>query len=195
MMMQLTLSRNPAREISTTIKTNVKNVYPQSSRAKPFRFGDRFITNLTKISLKFSIADLIPSQKYWYLHHNLAIFLLIFIMLSLFWHALTCSSPLTCNTRRDGRANVQALPSSRGYPGETVKCESCGGAKTRASLGDVLTTRDFSKHQYRKFWSHWIKSSESKWWCNILGLITEEKGKWKNRATFCWVCVCVCVPF
>ena len=55
-----------------------------------------------------------------------------------FSHAPTCSSPLTCNTRREGRANVQALPSSRGNPGETVKFEPCGGAKTRTNLGESL---------------------------------------------------------
>ena len=67
-------------------------------------------------------------------HPNLAIFLLMFIKLSLFSlffsHASTCSPLLTCNTRREGRANVQALPSSRGDPWETVKFESCGGAKS-----------------------------------------------------------------
>ena len=45
---------------------------------------------------------------------NLAIFLLIFIKLSLFslffLHASTCSPLLTCNTRREGRANVHFAP-------------------------------------------------------------------------------------
>ena len=45
---------------------------------------------------------------------NLAIFLLMFVKLSLFSlffsHAPTCSPLLTCNTRKEGRANVQALP-------------------------------------------------------------------------------------
>ena len=71
---------------------------------------------------------------------NLAIFLLIFIklmLLSLFFsHASTCSPLLTCNTPREGRANVQALPSSRGDPWETVKFESCGGARLFAPPHD-----------------------------------------------------------
>ena len=32
-----------------------------------------------------------------------------------------------------------------------------------------------------------------KWWCEELGLTTKEKGRWKNRATFCWVLACPCV--
>ena len=51
------------------------------------------------------------------IHPNLAIFLLMFIKLSLFSlffsHASTCSPLLTCNTRREGRANVQALSQAR----------------------------------------------------------------------------------
>ena len=54
----------------------------------------------------------------------------MFIKLSLFSlffaHASTCSPLIACNTRREGRANVQALPSSRGDPWETVKFESYG---------------------------------------------------------------------
>ena len=46
------------------------------------------------------------------------------------------------------------------------------------------------------FWSPWIKSCESKWWCNILGLTTEEKVSWKIEQRFgVCLCVCVCVPF
>ena len=61
---------------------------------------------------------------------------------AVFFHVSTCSPPLPCNTHKEGRANVQALPSSRGDPWETVKFESCGGAKRpkhpRASLGESL---------------------------------------------------------
>ena len=50
------------------------------------------------------------------------IFVLLFAMLdvlvrdscfAVFSHASTCSPPLPCNTRREGSAKVQALPSSR----------------------------------------------------------------------------------
>ena len=54
-----------------------------------------------------------------------------------FLHASTCSPPLTCNTQKEDRANVQALPSLRRDPWEPVKFESCEGAK--ASQGKEQT--------------------------------------------------------
>ena len=99
------------------------------------------------------------------IHPNLAIFLLMFIKLSLFSlfffsHASTCSPLLTCNTRREGRANVQALPSSRRDPWETVKFESCGGAKTltrpslrvlQVSSGEQVDACDKKQREQRQF--------------------------------------------
>ena len=64
-----------------------------------------------------------------------------FSLSSLFFfpHASTCSPLLPCNTRREGRANVQALPSSRGDPWKTVTFKSCEGAKVSQGKEQMRT--------------------------------------------------------
>ena len=50
-----------------------------------------------------------------------------FNVIFVFCTELTCSPPLhSCNIHREGRANVQAFPSSHGDPWETAKFELCG---------------------------------------------------------------------
>ena len=46
-----------------------------------------------------------------------------------FLRASTCSSPLSCNTRGEGHANVHALPSSRGIPGRPQNLSHVEGRK------------------------------------------------------------------
>ena len=77
--------------------------------SRPFWFWQRFIA---EISGDNKIAEFFAkcSER---IHPNLAIFLLMFIKLSLFSlfysHVSTCSPLLTCNTRREGRANSAGL--------------------------------------------------------------------------------------